>query len=110
VGVLVVILVLSVFLYRPFCKYLCPLGAAYALFNKAAFYRLKLDESACVHCGACERVCRMGVDPSKKPDDMECIRCGDCVKNCPTHALSAGFFFRQGKPGAHGENEPAGKE
>jgi len=34
----------------------------------------------------------MGVDPSKTPDDMECIRCGDCVKNCPTKALSAGFF------------------
>ena len=91
VGVLVAILALSVFLYRPFCKYLCPLGAAYALFNKASFYRLKLDENACVHCGTCARVCRMGVDPSKKPDDMECIRCGDCVKNCPTNALHAGF-------------------
>lgn len=91
VGVLVVILLLSVFLYRPFCKYLCPLGAAYALFNRASFYRLRLEEEKCIHCGACKRVCLMGVDASKKPDDMECIRCGDCVKNCPTGALSAGF-------------------
>ncbi len=91
-GILVLILVLSVFLYRPFCKYLCPLGAAYALFNKTSLYRLRLDESACIHCGTCKRVCNMGVDASKAPDDMECIRCGDCVKNCPTKALSAGFF------------------
>jgi ferredoxin-type protein NapH len=91
-ALLILILGLSVFLYRPFCKYLCPLGAAYGLFNKASFYRLKLDESACTHCGACKRACNMGVDPSKTPDDMECIRCGDCVKNCPTKALSAGFL------------------
>ena len=91
-AILILILGLSVFLYRPFCKYLCPLGAAYSLFNKASFYRLKLNESACTHCGICKRACNMGVDPSKTPDDMECIRCGDCVKNCPTKALSAGFF------------------
>ena len=95
VGILVVVLLLSVFLYRPFCKYLCPLGATYALFNRASFYRLRLEEEKCIHCGECKRVCLMGVDASKKPDDMECIRCGDCVKNCPTNALSAGFCARK---------------
>jgi len=94
-GILVVVLLLSVFLYRPFCKYLCPLGATYALFNRASFYRLRLEEEKCIHCGECKRVCLMGVDASKKPDDMECIRCGDCVKNCPTSALSAGFCVRK---------------
>lgn len=94
-AVLLAILTLSVFLYRPFCKYLCPLGAAYALVNKASLYRLAVSETACVRCGKCARACRMGVDPSKHPNDSECIRCGDCVKNCPTGALSAGFgsFF-----------------
>jgi ferredoxin-type protein NapH len=100
-AVLILILGFSVFLYRPFCKYLCPLGAAYALFNKASFYRLKLDESACTHCSECKRACNMGVDPTKTPDDMECIRCGDCVKACPTKALEAGFYVggkKIGKP------------
>jgi len=99
-AILILILGLSVFLYRPFCKYLCPLGATYALFNKASFYRLKLDESACTNCGTCKRACKMGVDPSKTPDDMECIRCGDCVKNCPTKALSAGYFTGRRKTDA----------
>ena len=99
-AILILILGLSVFLYRPFCKYLCPLGAAYSLFNKASFYRLKLNESACTHCGACKHACKMGVDPTKTPDDIECIRCGDCVKNCPTKALEAGFFVGKRKIGA----------
>ena len=98
-AILILILGLSVFLYRPFCKYLCPLGAAYALFNKAAFYRLQLDEAACTHCGACARVCNMRVDPTKTPNDMECIRCGDCVKACPAKALSAGFYVGKRKIG-----------
>ncbi|MEZ4509218.1 MAG: 4Fe-4S binding protein [Eubacteriales bacterium] len=104
-AILILILGLSVFLYRPFCKYLCPLGATYALFNKVSFYRLKLDESACTHCGTCKRACKMGVDPSKRPDDLECIRCGDCVKNCPTKALSAGYFTGKRKTDAAKSSE-----
>ena len=104
-AILILILGLSVFLYRPFCKYLCPLGAAYALFNKASFYRLKLDESACTHCGVCKHACNMGVDPTKTPDDMECIRCGDCVKACPAKALSVGFYVGKRKIGAPKEKE-----
>ena len=109
-ALLILILGLSVFLYRPFCKYLCPLGATYALFNKASFYRLKLDESACTHCGACKRACNMGVDPTKTPDDMECIRCGDCVKNCPTKALSAGFYVGKRKLGASNRKDTLTKK
>lgn len=98
VFLLVAILALSVFLYRPFCKYLCPLGAAYALFNRVSLYRLRLDASACTHCGVCEKVCQMRVDPSADPSSPECIRCGDCVKNCPYGALSCGFGAK--KPNA----------
>ena len=104
-AILILILGLSVFLYRPFCKYLCPLGATYALFNKASFYRLKLDEAACTQCGECARVCNMRVDPVKAPDDMECIRCGDCVKACPTKALSAGFYVGKRKIGGKKASE-----
>ena len=89
--VLLAVLTLSVFLYRPFCKYLCPLGAAYALFNRVSLYKLSLDKAACTRCGVCKSVCRMGVDPAKNPCSGECIRCGDCVKNCPHGALHAGF-------------------
>jgi polyferredoxin len=77
--------------YRFFCKFLCPLGAFYGLFNKIALYRIRLERGNCASCGACSRVCKMGVDPSRTPDSAECIRCGDCVKACRFSALSAGF-------------------
>jgi polyferredoxin len=78
-------------IYRFFCKALCPLGAIYGLFNRVAFYRIRLEGRNCVHCGACARACKMAVDPSRAPDSPECIRCGDCVRVCPSAALSSGF-------------------
>lgn len=86
---LAVILVLSVILYRPFCKYLCPLGAVYSFFHPIAVFRYQVDRELCTHCGACAKVCGMQVDPVKNPNDPECIRCGQCKKVCPTGALDS---------------------
>lgn len=89
--VLVVILMACLFIHRPFCKYLCPLGALYGLFNKFSFYRMRVDASACMHCGSCQRVCPMGVDASVTPNSAECIRCGTCRASCPHGAIVAGY-------------------
>lgn len=93
--VLLWIAAVCLIIWRPFCKYLCPLGAIYGLFNKVALYRNELDRDKCVSCGKCARVCRMGIDPSREPNSAECIRCGDCVHACPTQALSCGFRRRK---------------
>jgi len=85
--VLAAVVGLSVVIHRPFCKYICPLGAFYALFQKIGFLRLVRDESACTNCGACAHRCAMQVDPVRDPDSTECIRCGVCVQACPQHAL-----------------------
>ncbi len=89
--VLGIIFVSALIVYRPFCKYLCPLGAFYGFFNRFALVRMHLDESKCVHCSACANSCKMNIDPSKKPNSMECIRCGDCVRACPQKALHIGI-------------------
>ena len=89
--VLSIIIVTGLIVYRPFCKYLCPLGAFYGFFNRFALVRMHLDESTCVHCGACARACKMNVDPMKNPNSMECIRCGDCIRACPEKALHLGI-------------------
>ena len=93
-AILILVLLASVFIYRPFCRYMCPLGAFYALFHRFSFLQLKCSESACVHCGKCAQACKMNVDPSSVPYSAECIRCGDCVKACPQHAL---HFTMKGK-------------
>ena len=86
--VLAFLVILSLILYRPFCKYLCPLGAFYAPFNKIALLQMKTDKEKCTGCGACKAVCNMCVDPSKTPNSMECIRCGKCISCCPENAIS----------------------
>ena len=55
--VLISVVVLSVLFYRPFCKWICPLGAFYALFNKVSQFGMKVDEHKCVSCGKCAKVC-----------------------------------------------------
>lgn len=79
---------LSIVIYRPFCKYLCPLGAIYSLFNPISLLRYRLDENRCVRCGKCKKVCQMNIDPVKNCNHLECIRCGRCKKVCPTGAIS----------------------
>ncbi len=86
-AVLLLILAACLFIYRPFCKYLCPLGAFYGLLNRVSLYRMRPESEKCVSCGACAKSCPMQVEPSKIPNSAECIRCGACVRVCPTGAL-----------------------
>ena len=93
--ILLGVVVLSVFFYRPFCKWLCPLGAFYGLCNKVSVYRLEVDQSKCTSCGACSRVCQMDVDVFRTPNHAECIRCGDCVAACPHQAITKTFSLKK---------------
>lgn len=86
-AILVVLLVLSVIVYRPFCRYLCPLGAIYGLFNPIALYRFHIDEDKCTKCGACQHACKLDIPVWQKPNSAECIRCGDCRRACPHSAI-----------------------
>ena len=95
-GILIAIAVLSVLFYRPFCKWLCPLGAFYALLNRVSLLGMKVDRHKCVSCGKCAKACRMDVDVTKTPDHAECIRCGMCVRACPTNAVGFRYGFGKG--------------
>lgn len=85
--ILVITLLVSMMIYRPFCKYICPLGAVYSVFNPISVFRYRIDKEKCIHCGVCAKVCEMGCEPVKKANDPECIRCGKCKKSCPTGAI-----------------------
>ena len=86
-AILAIIVILSMFVHRPFCKYICPLGAFYGIFQRFSFLKLKVEEDHCVNCGACVKHCKMNVDVLHNPNSAECIRCGECTKVCPTGAL-----------------------
>ena len=95
--VLLTVIVLSIVFYRPFCKWLCPLGAFYALLNKVSLFQMQVDQSKCVSCGKCAKVCKMDVDVTKSPNHTECIRCAMCIRACPTDAVSFRYGFGSGK-------------
>ncbi len=86
--ILIAVIVLGILFYRPFCKWICPLGAFYALFNGVSFLQMRVDPHTCVSCGKCARACKMDVDVTKTPNHTECIRCGMCVSACPTNSVS----------------------
>lgn len=96
-SLLILTIISSIFIYRPFCKYICPLGAFYSLFNKYSFYQMHIDKFKCNGCKSCEKQCKMNVEITKEINSFECIRCGDCKDACPQSAIISGFYLKDNK-------------
>lgn len=92
-AVLAAVILLSVLFWRPFCKWLCPLGAFYALFNRVSLFQMQVNSHRCVSCGKCANVCPMDVDITQNANHAECIRCGRCIKACPAEAICYRYGF-----------------
>lgn len=105
VAILVLLLLISLAVYRPFCRYICPLGAVYGLFNRFALVRYTLDTEHCTSCHSCSESCPMGLDVLKNPNSPDCIRCGACTRACPTGALHVRTPFRKTGPAAASDAE-----
>jgi len=94
----IILTALTIFLIlkvkRGWCRYLCPVGAMLAPFNKISLLQLNFDEEKCIKCLNCARVCPMNINMPYDIKSMECIRCGLCIDECPTKALSFGVKWR----------------
>ncbi len=86
--ILVSILILSVFFKRPFCRWLCPLGAFYGPFNKISLKQITIKKDTCVKCGKCSKVCPMDLNVPEEINSCDCIRCFDCKSECPVKAIN----------------------
>lgn len=76
---------------RAFCKYVCPITVFLKPMSYYSLLRVHCDESKCIHCGKCLRVCPMDVEVNKesrtRKNGTECILCYECTKVCPVKAL-----------------------
>ena len=80
---------LSIFIERPYCKYICPLGASLAMPSTFRWFGLKRKQD-CNSCKACAVGCgAQAIDAQGRIDHRECLHCLDCMilytdtKGCP---------------------------
>lgn len=102
------ILVLSLFVYRPWCHFFCPFGLVGWLAEKVSFFKIKVDYDKCISCQACSKACPSTVmDAILKQDRVipDCFSCGTCIKTCPVNAISFERGKRQKPPAGKFDNE-----
>lgn len=89
--ILMAILICSIFIERFFCRYLCPLGALFAIVSGKRIYKIRRESDTCSNCGLCTKKCSMGIDIPEKDavTSGECINCMQCITVCPRESLSA---------------------
>ncbi|MCX7770587.1 MAG: 4Fe-4S binding protein [Proteobacteria bacterium] len=87
--ILSVIILSMVFIRRPFCRTICPLGGFYSLFNKFSIVRMRHDENKCVRCNECFKDCPMHLKFYEGANQLNCIRCFKCYDtSCKYGAIS----------------------
>lgn len=89
-----IFLILFLIIRRPFCRFMCPLGALWGLFNRVSAIRMKVDGSGCTKCNLCQEVCPMDIKIYEDPNHYDCIRCLRCVYACPTGVIDVEIMGR----------------
>lgn len=85
--ILLFFIIWAIITTRPFCRFICPLGAIYSIFNRISAFQFKIDKELCSNCGICNKVCPMEINVLEGSQQNQCIRCMDCVKACPKGAI-----------------------
>jgi len=99
-GIFAVVVLLSLVVERPFCKYACPYGAVLGVFNLFRIFGIKRQASTCIDCGLCDKSCPMNINVSGAGviRDHQCITCLECTSevSCPVDDT---VVFQAGKGG-----------
>ena len=80
-----IIIISSIFIYRPWCRLLCPFGALADLTSRVSLFKLRRTD-ACNDCGLCEKICPTQ-EAERDAHKGECYLCNRCVEICPQNAI-----------------------
>ncbi|MRS03627.1 4Fe-4S binding protein, partial [bacterium] len=85
--ILIITLAASFFIERPWCRYVCPLGAASGLLGKLSPTYLTRDADVCTSCKLCTKTCPMGlkIHEVNTVKSVDCVTCLECVDACPVN-------------------------
>jgi polyferredoxin len=87
IGLFLGVLSLGFFKPRFWCKYVCPSGAVFSVFNVFRASERKV-ESSCIHCNKCVEICPFdAIKPDFTTRTSDCTLCQTCGGVCPTHAI-----------------------
>jgi len=78
-------LIASFFIYRPWCRFLCPFGAVAGITSVLSLYKYRRTE-ACTECGLCEKICPTQ-EANSDARKGECYLCNRCIDICPQNAI-----------------------
>lgn len=95
-GLLALIFIGSLFVYRPWCHFFCPFGLVGWFFERLSIFKIKVDYNKCVACNTCSKACPSEVMDSilkQKKTIPDCFSCVNCINVCPEDAIS----FSSGK-------------
>jgi len=83
---LAIVLVSSLFIYRPFCKMACPAGLIFGWITKLPGASVLGITNSCAGCKTCNTSCQINAitreGQTSKLDNQECIMCGECMNDC----------------------------
>ena len=87
----------SLFVYRPWCQFVCPFGLIGWIVEKVSLFKIIVNHETCIGCRSCEKACPSTVMGAiLKQDKMipDCFACGSCIEVCPTGSIQLAFGKR----------------
>jgi Pyruvate/2-oxoacid:ferredoxin oxidoreductase delta subunit len=90
VSILLLVVLASMSIKRPFCRLICPIGALYSVFNKFSLVHLEVNR-ACKTCRRCAKVCPMDIEVHQNANQLECIRCLECKYGCEPKSVGVKY-------------------
>jgi ferredoxin-type protein NapH len=95
----------AILVHQPFCRYACPLGAIWSLFNRFSLFKLKVHHGACAFFEDCHQGCPMDINVHVNANDGDCIRCLECTKwKCKTVKFGPAWS-EESTPHQHGDHD-----